>query len=272
MNKNLPHVIREVRAVLESGAADPAVAIAHVLDRARLLADPERAGMVLHRSPEGGWSRQPALEVRPRPVQPSPEPAPEPTPAPAPEAEAELTDLERQALAWDQSCQRARTVATTIKKQLDQHPAFQGIRADGDRILVALQVTSQQQWQQWRSWFGISPAAERPLDHAVCGDGRRDGVRVSVVAYDVPQVRARARASAERPVEIGGIVYDLARPQRDANGDTWYFHGDQRKDGMPLLSVDGRPERCSLANIIDLAGPLTAVTVEATPVTTGGAQ
>ncbi|MFM9675822.1 BN159_2729 family protein [Streptomyces brasiliscabiei] len=250
MNRNSPHAVRVVRAVLASAANDPASAIVQALNDARLLVDPERSfGTLLHRTSAGGWSREPQAKPHPEP---------------------ELTDLEKQALAWDQSCERARQVAVAIEQQLGQHPTFQSLRTEGDRILVALQITTQQQWVVWRAWFGITPEREQRLPYAVGGEGHRDGVRVSVVAYDVPQVQAHAAQTAKRPFILDGVVYDLALPQRDAHGDVWYFQGEQRDDGMPMLSIDGRPEKCSLANIVDHAGPLTAVKPESTPVATGG--
>lgn len=184
----------------------------------------------------------------------------------------ELTELEKQALAWDATCERARQVAATIVQQLDGHPEFQSVRTDCDRVLVALHITDQAQWAEWRRYFGITHDQERPLPYAVCGEGHRDGVRVSVVAYDVPQVRARATEVAARPYLLDGIVYDLARPQRDAHGDMWFFHGERREDGMPLLSLDGRPERCSLANVVEFVGPLTPVRPSTTPVTREGGE
>jgi len=244
VNRNLPHAIRVIRKALASSGNDPAATIANALDGVQLLVDPERShGIVLHRTPAGGWSEQ---------------------------AQPELTDLERQALAWDQSCERARLVAAAIAQHIGEHPEFQSCRADGNRVLVALHVTDQAQWAQWRTYFGITHDGERPLPYAVCGEGHRDGVHVSVVAYDVPQVRARAAETARRPFQLGGIVYDLALPQRDAQGDVWFFQGERADDGMPLLSMDGRPERCSLANLVTQAGPLTPVRKQATPVTTGG--
>lgn len=244
MNKNIPHAVRVVRKILASASNDPATAVVQALNDVRLLTDPERSyGTVLHRAPAGGWSREP--QAKPHP-------------------ERELTDLEQQAVEWDKSCERAQLVAASIQQQAGQHPAFQSVRTDGDQVLVALQITGQEQWAEWRRYFGITHGAERSLPHAVGGEGYRDGVRVSVLAYDVPQVRARETQKAERPFELDGTVYDLARPQRDSSGDVWYFHGDQRPDGMPLLSIDGRPERCSLANIVEMAGPLLPVR---TPVT-----
>lgn len=62
--------------------------------------------------------------------------------------------------------------------------------------------------------------------------------------------------------EYEGIVYNLALPQRDAHGDVWYFHGGRTPSGMPLLSLDGRSERCTLANVTSLMGPLVALEPE----------
>ncbi|WP_406200035.1 BN159_2729 family protein [Streptomyces sp. NBC_01017] len=243
MNKNLPHAVRVIRAALASSGSDPATAIAHTLNDARLLVDPERFGRVLHRTPAGGWSdrQQPAA--------------------------TELTDLEQQALAWDQSCARAEGVAAAIKKQIGEHPEFQNVQVDQDRVLVALHITDQAQWVQWRAWFGITHDKEQPLPYAIAGDGYRDGVRVSVVAYDLPQARTRAVQSAKRPFVLDGDVYDLSVPQQDSRGGVWFFQGARKGDGMPLLSIDGRSERCSLAGIVAQFGPLTAVTDSTTPVT-----
>ncbi|WP_051905957.1 MULTISPECIES: BN159_2729 family protein [Streptomyces] len=248
MNKNLPHAVRVIRAALASTGSDPAAAIAHALNDARLLVDPERSfGRVLYRTPAGGWSDRP-------------------------QPKAELTDLEQQALAWDESCERARQVAAAIEAQIGQHREFQNVQVDKDRVLVALHITDQAQWAQWRQYFGITHAQEQSLPYAVAGDGYRDGVRVSVVAYDLPQVQARAARSAKRPFQLGGVVYDLALPQQDSEGDIWFFQGQRSDDGMPMLSVDGRPERCSLANIVTQVGPLTPVTDVATPVTAQGGE
>ncbi|MEV0446088.1 BN159_2729 family protein [Streptomyces spectabilis] len=245
MNKNLSQATKLIRETL--GCSEVyATTLAHALDRARFLVDPERSyGVVLHRSSAGGWSREP---------------------------QPQMTDLERQARAWDQTCERARHVASVIEQHIGERPEFQSIRTDGDRVLVALHITDQGQWAQWRAYFGITHDGEHPLPYAVCGEGRRDGVGVSVVAYDVPQVRARAGEVAARPFRLGGLVYDLALPQRDAQGGVWFFQGQRAEDGMPLLSLDGRPERCSLANVVGSAGPLTPVRTTSTPVTAGGGE
>ncbi|WP_282795148.1 BN159_2729 family protein [Streptomyces sp. CC224B] len=244
MNTNLPTAVKVIRTAIASGGADPAATVAHALEASRLLVDPERSyGVILRRTADGGWSREP-----------------------------QVTELERQARAWDETCARARQVAAAIEEHVGKHPEFQSVHTDGDRVLVALHITDQAQWAQWRQYFGITHDGERPLPYAVCGEGRRDGVRVSVVAYDVPQVRARAGEVAARPFRLGGIVYDLALPQRDARGGVWFFQGQRAEDGMPLLSLDGRPERCSLANVVAHIGPLTPVRTKATPVTGEGGE
>jgi hypothetical protein len=246
VNKNVPHAIRVIRAAMASTGSDPAATVAHALNEVRLLVDPEKSfGAMLHRTPAGGWTRE-------RPQQ--------------------LTELEQQALAWDQSCQKAQQVAAAIEAQIGQHPEFQNVQVDKDRVLVALHITDQAQWVQWRQYFGITHDVEQPLPYAVAGDGYRDGVRVSVVAYDLPQVRARAAQSAKRPFQLGGVVYDLALPQRDCEGNVWFFQGQRAEDGMPLLSVDGRPERCSLGKIVQSVGPLTPVKAAATPVSAQGGE
>ncbi|MBK3631613.1 BN159_2729 family protein [Streptomyces sp. MBT97] len=253
MNQNLPHAIRVIRTALTSGTGgDPAAAIAHALETARLLADPERAGLVLHRNPAGGWAREHQEH----------------------EQQPEETPLEAQARAWDATCERARQLAADIKARLGEHPAFQNVQADRDAVLVSLHITDQAHWPEWRSWFGITHDREVPQPYMVAGEGYRDGIRVSVLAYHLPQARELAREIAQQPYEHEGTVYDLARPQRDPRGDVWFYQGERTPAGMPLLSLDGRQERCTLANIVRQVGPLTPVTdpssSQATPVMTGG--
>ncbi|MCG7204008.1 BN159_2729 family protein [Streptomyces arenae] len=260
MNKNIPHAVRVIRAAIASSGSDPSAAIAHALNEARLLVDQERAGVVLHRTPDGGWAR----EHEERPALPRRTDRPEPT----------HTELEAQAVAWDQSCKWAQHVAATIQRHVGSHPAFQNLQVDGDRILVSLHITDQSQWGQWRAYFGITHDKERPLPYVVSGDGYRDGVQVAVVAYDLPEARAHARRTAKAPYELDGLVYDLALPQQDQQGAIWYYQGVRDSDGMPLLSMDGRPEQCTLLNLARQVGGLTAVTDNpsqlVTPVMTGG--
>lgn len=252
MNKNIPHATQVIRKTLASSGSDPAAAIAHALDGVRLLADPERSGLVLHRTPAGGWEREHQEQ----------------------DESAKETELEAQARAWDATCERARQLAAAIQERLGEHPAFQNVQADRDAVLVALHITDQSHWPQWRRWFGITHDREVPQPYMVAGEGYRDGIRVSVLAYHLPQARELAREIAKQPYEFEGNIYDLALPQRDASGDIWWYQGVRTSDGMPMLSMTARPERCSLANIINQVGPLTPVTdttsPQATPVMTGG--
>ena len=290
MNSNFPHAVGVIRAALESTGADRATAVAHALDTARLLVDPGRSfGVVLHRTPDGGW-----------------------TPAPRP-----LTDLERKALAWDASCARARSLAHAIERRLAGHTGPSGVRADGDRVRVVLRVDGPLPWARWRAYLGITAVGAGTRPHTVVGEGERGGVRVTVVAHGAtsttprvtptpaaaPSATAAPAATpavaltspAASPVapspaatpavtppptaialaapapassapgpqthlfRLGGVTYDLALPQRDAQGDVWYFQGWRSHDGMPLMSLDGRPERCSLANLAVHLGPLAPV-------------
>ncbi|CAM5481601.1 BN159_2729 family protein [Streptomyces chartreusis] len=294
MNSNFPHAVGVIRAALESTGADRATAVAHALDTARLLVDPGRSfGVVLHRTPDGGW-----------------------TPAPRP-----LTDLERKALAWDASCARARSLAHAIERRLAGHTGPSGVRVDGDRVRVVLRVDGPLPWARWRAYLGITAVGAGTRPHTVVGEGERGGVRVTVVAHGATSTTPHAAptsaatpsataapaatpvvalSSAATPVvalssaapspgapprpgfplaapapapalassapgpqthlfRLGGVTYDLALPQRDAQGDVWYFQGCRSHDGMPLMSLDGRPERCSLANLAVHLGPLTPV-------------
>ncbi|MFD5009696.1 BN159_2729 family protein [Streptomyces chartreusis] len=156
MNSNFPHAVGVIRAVLESTGADRATAVAHALDTARLLVDPGRSfGVVLHRTPDGGW-----------------------TPAPRP-----LTDLERKALAWDASCARARSLAHAIERRLAGHTGPSGVRVDGDRVRVVLRVDGPLPWARWRAYLGITAVGAGTRPHTVVGEGQRGGVRVTVVAH-----------------------------------------------------------------------------------------
>ncbi|MEU5254153.1 BN159_2729 family protein [Streptomyces longwoodensis] len=177
------------------------------------------------------------------------------------------TELERQALAWDRACARAGDLAAALRREVGDHPAVVGIRADRDRVWVLLRLVATVQWAPWGSYLGV-PVGDgrhggRPEPRPSAGEGRRDGVRVSVrVRWARPAYRGVPSADttgAGRTYRLDGVVHDLTRPQRDAHGDVWYFQGVRGHDGMPLLSLDGRPERCSLANVVAFLGPLAPV-------------
>ncbi|MER7572739.1 BN159_2729 family protein [Streptomyces sp. NPDC126514] len=232
MNGNLPHAAGVIHAVLGSVRPEQATAVAHALDSARLLVDPERSfGTVLHRTPGGGWTRTPQA----------------------------VTDLERQALAWDTSCARARSVAHAIERRLVAHRGPSGVRVDGDRVRVVLRVEGPAQWADWRAFLGVTVVGEGARSATVVGEGERGGVRVTVTAHGAAASASGAAGLQAYRYRLFGVAYDLTLPLRDAHGDVWYFQGCRRHDGMPLMSLDGRPERCSLANVAAHLGPLAPV-------------
>ncbi|MGW6009659.1 BN159_2729 family protein [Streptomyces sp. NPDC055210] len=239
-------IVQDTRAL---AIGDPSYAIVHALNSAGLLANPEDgAGAGQTRRPLGDGPR----EHEERQEQPQP-------------SQVQRTDLEEQALAWDESCQRAQRVAEVIKRHIGQHPAFQSLQIKGDRLLVCLHILNQSQWGEWRRYFGIQHDKETTLPYVTAGDGHRDGVQVGVLAYDLPESRSRAQRTAKAPYELDGIVYDLALPQRDASGLVWFYEGARTADGMPLLSAADRPELCTLPNLVQQAGPLTPVTDNPSP-------
>ncbi|MFE4647691.1 BN159_2729 family protein [Streptomyces sp. NPDC056707] len=246
MNKNLPQTIKIIRELL-GGTGDIAQAIGHALDKAGLVVDPERTyGTVLRRT-EQGWA----------PVTP-----------PAPDTTAP-TDLEAQARAWDSACGVARELASSMATQYAAEPDVTGVTADGDTVVVSLHITDPARWAGWLQSFGLAESQLIRLDYAVCGRTSWGGVPLSVLAYDVPELQAAEVARARRPYRYGGVVYDLALPHRDTNGDTWFFQGET-SEGMPLLSIDGRPERCSLSNVVEFSGPLSPVRELLTVAAPGG--
>ncbi|MFE3371226.1 BN159_2729 family protein [Streptomyces sp. NPDC059173] len=236
MNKNLPAAITMVRELL-AGDGDVATTIGHALDGAGLLVDPERTfGAVLRRTPQG-WA----------PVAPATQPAP-----------PEPTELEQQASDWDAACQRAAQLVDVVRSTYAAEPDFVGVRADRDTVVISLQITELARWAGWMSTLGIVEHQLTGLDYVVCGRTTIGDVPVSVLAYDVPELQLVTEARARRPYRHAGILYDLALPQEDAQRDIWYFQGENI-EGMPLLSLDGRSERCTLAAIVDLVGPLHPV-------------
>ncbi|MFE1329709.1 BN159_2729 family protein [Streptomyces microflavus] len=245
MNKNLPQAIAMVRELL-AGDGDVASTIGHALDGAGLLVDPERTfGTVLRRTPQG-WA----------PV------APVTQHVEAEAAEGELiepTELEQQATDWDAACERARQLADSARTTYRSEPDFVRVRADGDTVVITLQITELSRWAGWMATLGIIEHQLTGLDYVVCGRTTIGDVPVTVLAYDLPEVQLAAQAKARRPYRHAGLIYDLAVGHKDITGDTWFFHGDYSTEGMPLLSTDGRPERCTLAAVVDLLGPILPV-------------
>ncbi|MFD6425077.1 BN159_2729 family protein [Streptomyces sp. NPDC060198] len=247
MNRNLPATTTLVRQVLAGGGADIAAAIAHALNGAGLLVDPERTyGTVLRRT-SAGWA----------PVAPATGWAPSlPTPDAPP-----VTDLEREASAWDRACERAQTLATATATKYGAEPEVTRVTVDRDTVVITLHIVERDRWTGWMAALGIAPEQVTVGEYVAYGRTSWDGVPVSVLAYDMPELSDAPAAAprATRPYRYAGVVYDLALGLRDITGDTWWHHGEETAEGMPLLSQDGRPERCTLAGIVELVGPLTPV-------------
>ncbi|MFE7128906.1 BN159_2729 family protein [Streptomyces sp. NPDC057617] len=245
-NRTIPRAIATIREV--TGTDDrTATMLATALNEAGILADSSRNSLiVLRRSSSGQWTDEPR------------------------------TDLETQALAWDAALGRAARLAEQIRtEQGGERAAGTGllsVRTERERVLVSVQVTDITQWAGWCRYLGITQEEPGSPAHAYIGAGHRDGVAVSVVAYDAPATEARTVAAATMPYRYGGAVYDLALPLRDTEGAVWDYR-QIRTDGMPLLSRRDDPTgaRCSLGHVVQYAGPLTAVRDEAPVSAAGGA-
>ncbi|MFG2144107.1 BN159_2729 family protein [Streptomyces sp. NPDC048696] len=187
-------------------------------------------------------------------------------PKPSPQ---NLTELEEQAIAWDATCGRARTLAAQIEALYGETHGLQGVRVDQDRLIVSVHVTDLHVWAEWVEYFSVTDYRSGALPHTYGGSGHRDGISVWLLGYDGPQLEQRAMEVAQRPHRHGAVVYDLALPHRDINGNVWVACG-KTAEGMPLLSQVGRPERCSLAHVIDFVGPLLAVRDAVLPALPGG--
>lgn len=232
MNKNLPETIKLITEITGC-TPEAANAAAHALNKQGLIADPFRTqGIVLRRNAAAGtWSRQP------------------------------LSELEQQAIAWDASCKRAQALADLIQVEAGEGRGLMRVQVDGDRLLVSVQITRTEQWAAWRRYLGISREQPSPasLPYAYAGDGHRNGVAVSLIAYDAPATEVSEVAAATMPYRHEGAVYDLALPLRDREGDVWDY-AQTSLTGMPLLTRrGGTGERCSLANLVWQLGPVETV-------------
>lgn len=234
------------------GYAHPVV---HTVSVVRVTVAAHRPGQIIAVALPAALLPRPAGPVEP-PAALAPLPAAghlRAVPAPACPADADP--------ARDAAEARARAVARAVEHEVGTHPDVRGVRADGDTVRVLLGLGPPfDRWDAWCAYFGITAAGGQPGPGSPAGEGLRDGVRVTVFVHgpdDTP--RQDTDGAADRTYRYGDITYDLGLPHRDAHGETWYFQGLRTPDGMPLLSVDGRPERCSLANVAEYAGPLTPV-------------
>ncbi|MFD8970492.1 BN159_2729 family protein [Streptomyces sp. NPDC059568] len=233
-NRTIPRAIATIREI--TGTDDrTATVLAVALDEAGILANPSRNSLVvLRRASSGEWTAEPR------------------------------TDLETQALAWDAALGRAARLAEQIRTEQGGERApstgLLSVRADREKVLVSAQILDTAQWSGWCRYLGITQQEPGSPAHAHIGSGHRDGVAVSIVAYDAPATEARTVAAATMPYRYGGDVYDLALPLRDQVGAIWDYRA-LRTDGMPLLARRDDPTgaRCPLSGVDTQYGPLSTV-------------
>ncbi|MCC9737730.1 BN159_2729 family protein [Streptomyces sp. MNU89] len=277
LNPNLPHALRIIRKALAAySGPELELRIAVDLDAAGLLTDINAMGRVdrTEVTPEAvpgppGADRPPPDTVLPhqgivlRRTDPAADPPPEPgtvtrLPAPA---------------EWEARCARAEKVFEDLVDHHGDRPEVLTIEQDHDRVVVCIRARTLADWERWLSEIGAGAAEDtRPAGYAQLAFGTRAGVPVRLVAHKVPGLLHAAYQEAVRPYCLWGRVYDLARPLAENGGDgnQWLFLGIRDKSGMPLLSVRGRTELCTLENIVRHAGPLTPVDTGASPPVTGG--
>jgi hypothetical protein len=176
------------------------------------------------------------------------------TPAPPPNSQ-----LEQAALAWALACARARRTAADLAAAYSAHPDVVSVTADGDQAVVAVRITELRAWYVWRAAMGARAEDVVFYEDACVAVGGNDGVPLQVVGFGVPLLLDAVAAAARLPYRLWDQVYDLAASHQDAQGNHWQYDGDQASDGVPLLSMAGRPEPCRITNVVEQAGPLVAL-------------
>lgn len=218
-----------------------------------------RGSRVLHRTP-------------PRPATDT-DPAEE-----AGQQEAAVTLLGETATARDAACPPARRMAAGLRHTYGRHPDVAHIAAD--HVTLFLTIPALPDWYAWLDVFAASVCAigaqritTRPdgPGRAAVATGEYDGVPVRLIARGVPEPLRQAARQAGRLYWFAARIYDLSAPLYDDMGDVWTYNGENRADGMPLLVHQGTAARCTLANVVRLAGlrPFTGSAPAATGDGTG---
>ncbi|MFC8435511.1 BN159_2729 family protein [Streptomyces sp. NPDC057253] len=172
---------------------------------------------------------------------------------------AVLPTLEDVAVHWDRACLRAGRAVSALNAAYGQHPSVVAVVADGDLVVVVLRVVDLRAWYVWRSALHVRPEEVALCGESCVGTGVHDGVAVRLMGLCVPALLESQAASAAEPYRLWDQVYDLALPHLDNQGHEWRYHGTRAPDGIPLLSVTGRDERCRLTNVVGQMGPLVPV-------------
>uniref|UniRef100_A0AAU3HUN9 BN159_2729 family protein n=1 Tax=Streptomyces sp. NBC_01393 TaxID=2903851 RepID=A0AAU3HUN9_9ACTN len=171
-------------------------------------------------------------------------------------------------VGWGSASARAVSVAASLQSDhLARLEAMQ-IKADGERVTVAIKATCLDDWEYWLDAIGAPRNVRtRTAGHAQVAAGTLDGVAVHLTAHGVPELLQEASDTAADPFFLWGRIYDLGTGQVDRADRIWLSLGRRQDErGMPLLvlrGTDGPPY--PLASIVMAHGPLTA-----TPLPSGG--
>ncbi|MFD5518977.1 BN159_2729 family protein [Streptomyces sp. NPDC127066] len=171
-------------------------------------------------------------------------------------------------VGWGSASARAVSVAASLQSDhLARLEAMQ-IKADGERVTVAIKATCLEDWEYWLDAIGAPRNVRtRTAGHAQVAAGTLDGVAVHLTAHGVPELLQEASDTAADPFFLWGRIYDLGTGQVDRADRIWLSLGRREDErGMPLLvlrGTDGPPY--PLASIVMAHGPLTA-----TPLPSGG--
>ncbi|WP_328556863.1 BN159_2729 family protein [Streptomyces sp. NBC_00358] len=173
-------------------------------------------------------------------------------------------------VGWGSASARAVSVAAGLQSDhLARLEAMQ-IRADGERVTVAIKATSLADWEYWLDAIGAPRNVRtRTAGHAQVAAGTLDGVAVHLTAHGVPELLQEASDAAVDPFYLWGRIYDLGLGQTDRTDRIWLSLGRRQDErGMPLLilrGTDGPPY--PLASIVMAHGPLTATPLPSGPAT-----
>ncbi|MFR0357304.1 BN159_2729 family protein [Streptomyces sediminimaris] len=163
------------------------------------------------------------------------------------------------AVNWDRACDRADRAVTALTVAYGRHPCVLALVADGDLVVLVLRVVDVRAWYAWRTALRVPPEAVAFCGDSCVGTGTYEGVPVRLMGLSVPTLLESEMESAAEPYRLWDQVYDLALPYLDIRGNEWRHQGVWAPDGIPLLTVTGRTERCRLSNIVVQMGPLIPV-------------
>lgn len=151
-------------------------------------------------------------------------------------------------VGWGSASARAVSVAASLQSDhLARLEAMQ-IKADGERVTVAIKATCLDDWEYWLDAIGAPRNVRtRTAGHAQVAAGTLDGVAVHLTAHGVPELLQEASDTAADPFFLWGRIYDLGTGQVDRADRIWLSLGRRQDErGMPLLvlrGTDGPPIR-----------------------------